>query len=96
MHSERYSECTARIQFFFSKFPTERSCGHVLNNLHISLFSPIEWNFAKFLVNRNGVPVKRYGPKTLPFCFEGDVLKVIDGSFGPEDAKVKNTTGDCV
>jgi len=58
--------------------------------------SPIEWNFAKFLVNRNGVPVKRYGPKTLPFCFEGDILKVIDGSFGPEDAKVKNTTGDCV
>lgn len=26
----------------------------------------IKWNFTKFLVNKNGEPVKRYGPKTEP------------------------------
>lgn len=30
-------------------------------------FSFIKWNFTKFLVNKEGKPVKRYAPNTEPF-----------------------------
>ena len=30
------------------------------------LTSNIKWNFTKFLINSNGVPIKRFGPKTEP------------------------------
>ena len=33
----------------------------------------IGWNFAKFLVDPSGKPVKRYDPKTKPDQVEGDV-----------------------
>jgi len=55
----------------------------------------IEWNFVKFLVNRKGYVVNRYDPKTLPFCFEGDIQKVIDGTFEVKDRRAKNMTGEC-
>ena len=35
--------------------------------------SSIEWNFAKFLCNRKGVPVKRYGPYESPLSAEKDI-----------------------
>lgn len=34
---------------------------------------PIKWNFTKFLVDRRGVPVKRYAPTTTPADLEKDV-----------------------
>lgn len=34
----------------------------------------IKWNFTKFLINRNGVPVKRFGPKESPFSFEQEIV----------------------
>jgi len=33
----------------------------------------IKWNFSKFLVNREGLPVKRYSPNTEPFSIEKDI-----------------------
>lgn len=33
----------------------------------------IEWNYVKFLVDRNGIPVRRYSPRFDPLQFEGDV-----------------------
>lgn len=33
----------------------------------------IKWNFSKFLVNKEGVPVKRYAPNEAPFDFEKDI-----------------------
>lgn len=33
----------------------------------------IEWNYVKFLVDRNGQPVKRYKPAFDPMSFEDDV-----------------------
>jgi len=33
----------------------------------------IKWNFSKFLVDRNGIPVKRYAPNTEPFSIEKDI-----------------------
>ncbi|XP_024985581.1 glutathione peroxidase 1-like [Cynara cardunculus var. scolymus] len=37
----------------------------------------IQWNFAKFLVDKNGQPVQRYYPTTSPLTIERDVQKLI-------------------
>jgi len=34
----------------------------------------IKWNFTKFLIDKNGQPVKRYGPKDAP----DTIRKVLD------------------
>ena len=33
----------------------------------------VRWNFAKFLVDHEGTPFKRYGPKTEPFAIKEDI-----------------------
>jgi len=35
--------------------------------------SNLKWNFAKFLCDADGIPVKRYSPKTNPLSFETDI-----------------------
>jgi len=35
----------------------------------------IKWNFSKFLINKKGVPVQRYGPPTEPLAIEEDILR---------------------
>lgn len=37
----------------------------------------LEWNYVKFLVGRDGVPVKRFGSLYNPKDFEGDVKKLL-------------------
>lgn len=37
----------------------------------------IKWNFTKFLVDRAGTVVRRYGPATTPDAMEKDILKLI-------------------
>ena len=37
----------------------------------------IKWNFTKFLIDRNGKPVKRYAPTVKPENIEKDILKLI-------------------
>lgn len=37
----------------------------------------IKWNFTKFLVDREGNPVERYGSTTKPEDIEGDILKLL-------------------
>lgn len=34
----------------------------------------IKWNFTKFLVDRQGQPIKRYGPKDKPKTIEPDIV----------------------
>ena len=34
----------------------------------------IKWNFSKFLVNKDGEVVKRYGPTTKPEAIEADIV----------------------
>ncbi|KAH9256334.1 hypothetical protein BASA81_005555 [Batrachochytrium salamandrivorans] len=41
------------------------------------LGSSIKWNFTKFLCDRNGVPIKRYGPATTPNSFEEDIQEML-------------------
>jgi glutathione peroxidase len=38
----------------------------------------IKWNFTKFLVNKQGIPIKRYAPKIIPSEFEQDILDLLD------------------
>lgn len=38
----------------------------------------IKWNFTKFLVNKHGVPVKRYAPNEAPLDFEKDIVAELD------------------
>ena len=33
----------------------------------------IRWNFAKFLIGRDGIPVKRFSPQTVPVKLEKDI-----------------------
>jgi len=42
------------------------------------LGASIKWNFTKFLVGRDGVPVARYSPPTAPLSLEADTLRLLD------------------
>jgi glutathione peroxidase len=37
----------------------------------------IKWNFAKFLIDRNGNPVKRFSPTTIPEKLVKDIEKLL-------------------
>jgi glutathione peroxidase len=37
----------------------------------------IEWNFAKFLIGRDGQPVKRFGDKVPPLAMSADIEKLL-------------------
>ena len=41
------------------------------------LGSKIKWNFTKFLIDRNGKPVKRFAPITKPESLEKDIQKLL-------------------
>lgn len=41
------------------------------------LSSAIKWNFTKFLVDRNGNVIKRYGPTVKPESIEEDIIKLL-------------------
>ena len=47
----------------------------------------IRWNFTKFLVDRTGRVVKRYGPATEPRKLAGDIERLLDGSGQPHKRK---------
>lgn len=47
-------------------------------NLKGTLGTSVKWNFTKFLCDRNGIPVKRYGPPTKPLNFESDILALLE------------------
>lgn len=38
-----------------------------------TLFDAIKWNFTKFLVDKSGKPIKRFGPKDNPNSMEPDI-----------------------
>lgn len=41
------------------------------------LGSRIKWNFTKFLIDKNGDPIKRYAPTVAPEKMEEDILKIL-------------------
>lgn len=42
-----------------------------------TLSSAIKWNFSKFICNRQGVPVARFGPYTAPLEMEEIIKKLL-------------------
>jgi glutathione peroxidase len=69
----------------FSKIDVNGSNAHPLyiflrSKLSGILGSSVKWNFTKFLVNRSGVPVKRFGPPELPLDFESDIQQLLNQS----------------
>ena len=49
-----------------------------LKNKKRALFGKkIRWNFTKFLIDKNGEPVKRYAPTVEPKKMEKDILRLI-------------------
>jgi len=38
----------------------------------------IKWNYSKFLVDKNGIPVKRYAPTTSPASIEKDIEQLLN------------------
>lgn len=66
----------------FSKVDVNGDNAHPLfkylkNELGGILGSKIKWNFTKFLVDRNGKPVKRFAPVTKPKNLEKDIKKLL-------------------
>lgn len=42
----------------------------------------IKWNFTKFLVDKNGAPIQRYGPNENPLSIETAIKIAIDADLG--------------
>ena len=38
----------------------------------------VKWNFTKFLIDKEGNPVKRYAPTTEPKDLEGDIEELLE------------------
>jgi glutathione peroxidase len=51
--------------------------------------SAIKWNYTKFLIDRKGIPVKRYGPNEAPYSAEDDIKAELK-------KKVKDSTRDSI
>ena len=51
------------------------------------LMSAIKWNFTKFLVNRQGIPVARFAPTTEPNAIEKDLIALLQPEAPAADAK---------
>merc|ERR1712071_49923 len=61
------------IRYFVShvNLQKHKNCPGILG------MNSIKWNSTKFLVNKSGVPVKRFGPKTEPFKAEDDIIALL-------------------
>ena len=67
----------------FSKIEVNGGNAHPLykylkNVLPGTLGNEIKWNFTKFLLDRNGNPIKRYGSSTKPEEITQDIEKLIE------------------
>jgi len=80
---KQFAQFTYSVTFpMFSKIDVNGSNAHPLflflrAQLTGTLGSSIKWNFTKFLVDRKGRPLKRFGPPTLPFEFETDIQNLL-------------------
>ena len=55
------------------------------------LGADVKWNFAKFLVGRDGKVIKRYGPPTAPEDIEKDILAALKAQPPPTRGVVTPT-----
>jgi len=71
-----------KLDFFENTHVNGKKTREVFSFLKNSLPSSdgttdIRWNFAKFLVDHEGVPFKRYGPTTEPFAMKDDIESLL-------------------
>ena len=66
----------------FDKIAVNGACTHplytYLKEKKPGIGAIIKWNYTKFLIGRNGVPVKRYGPSEAPLEAEDDIKKELE------------------
>jgi len=43
-----------------------------------TLFDAIKWNFTKFVVDKNGIPIERHGPNTNPLEMKAQLEKLFE------------------
>ncbi|OAT47139.1 glutathione peroxidase family protein [Proteus hauseri ATCC 700826] len=51
---------------------------YLKNELPGLLGGRIKWNFTKFLIGRNGEPLKRFAPPTTPEKMEATILAALE------------------
>jgi len=72
-------ECPEDLHLF-SKIDVNGSNAHPIWNFLRSKQGDgeeITWNFAKFLVDKNGIPVKKYAPDVSPFEIRKDIEAIL-------------------
>jgi glutathione peroxidase-family protein len=76
------------IQVYSSKFDIFEKCKvngsdaiplfqFLKNKCHGTLIDAVKWNFTKFLVNRDGMPVHRYASGDYPLSFEDKIKELL-------------------
>ncbi|MDR3337524.1 MAG: glutathione peroxidase [Treponema sp.] len=84
-NDEIHSFCTMKYATTFTQFGKIEVNGKSESPLYTWLKSQkkgmfnakIKWNFTKFLIDRNGNVVARYGPNIKPEIIEGDVKSLL-------------------
>jgi len=66
----------------YDKIDVNGDNAHVLfkwlkEKLHGFMTNSIKWNFTKFISDRNGVPIRRLGPKDPPNDLIPDIEKLL-------------------
>jgi glutathione peroxidase len=66
----------------FSKIDVNGKTAHPIykylkSELSGTLGRKIKWNFTKFLISKEGKPLKRYGPTVKPENIEEDILREV-------------------
>jgi glutathione peroxidase len=83
-HMEEACELNFGVTFpLFAKINVKGNTAHPLYKFLKTekkglLSSEIKWNFTKFLVDKNGAVVERYGPMVVPEKIEEDIRKLLD------------------
>jgi glutathione peroxidase len=47
------------------------------NSLSGAITDDIKWNFTKFLIDKTGNPIKRYGSNVKPADLEADIVETL-------------------
>lgn len=82
---EVHQACVARFAITFPQFEKIDVNGDHAHPLFVYLKTAlpglmgeaIKWNFTKFLIDRQGNPVKRYAPQTTPESIEEDIEQLL-------------------
>lgn len=82
---EVHQACVARFAITFPQFEKVDVNGDNAHPLFAYLKKAlpglmgegIKWNFTKFLIDKEGNPVKRFAPQTTPENIEEDILKLL-------------------